>query len=74
MKLFKESKEVAIQFAVNVFERGYEFLDYTDGVGLWQSEDGIVQTTEALYEDFVNVEVVIYEQDVVERHLRELSK
>lgn len=61
-----EDIKKALRFAEYIGERAYEFLGYMNRVGYWQSEDGFIETTESLYESFVNIDEAIKQQDSIE--------
>jgi len=60
-----------IQFAEYIGTRAYVFLDYRDGVGHWESEDGLVITTDSMYVDFINIKEAIFQMDKVGLELKQ---
>ena len=70
-KIMKKDVSYEIQFAEYIGARAYEFLDYKDGVGHWESEDGLVVTTESMYVDFINIKKAISQMDKVGLELKQ---
>ena len=59
----EEMKYTTIGFVEFIGDLAFEYLGSESGVGYWKSEDEVVSTTSKLYEDYIDMQIAVREQN-----------